>query len=71
MIVPATASAEGLFGGHVVGVKGAEGAVLFYDWDSGEFIQKIEAVAKDVALGYLSPDKATELYGSGWTELAQ
>ena len=47
-IVPATASAEGLFGGHMIGVKGGDGAVLFYDWDSGEFIQKIEASPKDV-----------------------
>ena len=47
-IVPATASADGLFGGHLVGVKGGDGAVLFYDWDSGEFIQKIEATPKDV-----------------------
>ncbi len=28
-----------------------------------------EAVAKDVALGYLTPERATELYGSAWTEL--
>jgi coatomer subunit beta' len=47
-IVPATASADGLFGGHLVGVKGGDGAVLFYDWDSGEFIQKIDATPKDV-----------------------
>ena len=47
-IVPATASAEGLFGGHMIGVKGGDGAVLFYDWDSGEFVQKIDAVPKDV-----------------------
>ena len=46
-IVPATASADGLFGGNAVGVKGVDG-VLFYDWDSGEFIQKIEAIPKDV-----------------------
>jgi coatomer subunit beta' len=46
-IVPATASADDLFGGHVIGVKGSDG-VLFYDWDSGEFIRKIEAVPKDV-----------------------
>jgi coatomer subunit beta' len=46
-IVPATASADGLFGGHVIGVKGSDG-VLFYDWESGEFIQKIEAIPKDV-----------------------
>ena len=28
-----------------------------------------EAVAKDVALGYLTPERATELYGSAWTEV--
>mmetsp|Transcript_26385 Transcript_26385/g.72514 ORF Transcript_26385/g.72514 Transcript_26385/m.72514 type:complete len:964 (-) Transcript_26385:2476-5367(-) len=46
-IVPATASADGLFGGTTIGVKGSDG-VLFYEWDSGEFIQKIEAIPKDV-----------------------
>jgi len=46
-IVPATASADGLFGGTTIGVKGSDG-ILFYDWDSGEFIQKIEAIPKDV-----------------------
>ena len=28
------------------------------------------AVARDVALGYLTPDKATELYGPAWQEVA-
>lgn len=46
-IVPATPSADGLFGGNVIGVKGSDG-VLFYDWDAGEFIRKIEAIPKDV-----------------------
>uniref|UniRef100_A0A7S4EQE9 Coatomer subunit beta' n=1 Tax=Pseudo-nitzschia australis TaxID=44445 RepID=A0A7S4EQE9_9STRA len=46
-IVPATASADGLFGGNTIGVKGSDG-VLFYEWDSGEFIQKIEAIPNDV-----------------------
>jgi len=46
-IVPATASADGLFGGNTIGVKGSDG-VLFYEWESGEFIQKIEAIPKDV-----------------------
>jgi coatomer subunit beta' len=46
-IVPATASADGLFGGNAIGVKSADG-VLFYEWESGEFIRKIEAVPKDV-----------------------
>lgn len=45
---PATAAAEGLFGGHMVGVKGGDEAILFYDWDSGEFIRKIDVNAKDV-----------------------
>ena len=30
-----------------------------------------ETVARDVALGFLSEDKATELYGSAWKEVAQ
>mmetsp|Transcript_21099 Transcript_21099/g.52325 ORF Transcript_21099/g.52325 Transcript_21099/m.52325 type:complete len:949 (+) Transcript_21099:80-2926(+) len=46
-IVPATASADGLFGGTTIGVKGSDG-ILFYEWDSGAFIQKIEAIPKDV-----------------------
>jgi coatomer subunit beta' len=46
-IVPATASADGLFGGTTIGVKGSDG-ILFYEWDSGEFIQKIEAIPRDV-----------------------
>ena len=29
------------------------------------------AVAKDVALGYLTPERATELYGSAWREARQ
>lgn len=47
-IVPATAAAEGLFGGQMIGVKGGDGAVLFYDWDTGVFVQKIDAAAKEV-----------------------
>jgi coatomer subunit beta' len=47
-IVPATASADGLFGGNMIGVKGGDGAVLFYDWESGEFVQKIDAAPKAV-----------------------
>lgn len=30
-----------------------------------------KAVAKDVALGYLTPDAATEIYGANWKEFAQ
>ena len=47
-IIPATSSAEGLFGGHMVGVKGSDSAVLFYDWDSGAFVRKIDVSPKDV-----------------------
>jgi coatomer subunit beta' len=47
-IVPATAAAEGLFGGQMIGVKGVDGAVLFYDWETGSFVQKIDAAAKEV-----------------------
>lgn len=48
-IVPATQSADGLFGGHLIAVKSNnDGAVLFYDWESGSFVQKIEAAAKQV-----------------------
>ena len=47
-VVPATAAAEGLFGGHMIGVKAGDGAVLFYDWDSGTFVQKIDCVPKEV-----------------------
>lgn len=45
---PATASAEGLFGGHLIGIKGGDGSVLFYDWESGIFIRKIDVNAKEV-----------------------
>ena len=47
-IKPATSSSEGLFGGHLIGVKGGDSSVLFYDWDSGEFIRKIDVAAKEV-----------------------
>lgn len=47
-IVPATMSADGLFGGHMVGVKGGDSAILFYDWDSGEFVMKIDVSPKEV-----------------------
>ncbi|KAL9183551.1 hypothetical protein ACHAXT_004407 [Thalassiosira profunda] len=47
-IKPAAASADGLFGGHLLGVKGGDSAVLFYDWDSGEFVRKIDVAPKEV-----------------------
>jgi len=47
-IKPATASADGLFGGHLLGVKGGDSAVLFYDWDSGDFVRKIDVAPKEI-----------------------
>lgn len=47
-IIPATTSADGIFGGQMIGVKSADGAVLFYDWDSGIFVRKIDVMPKDV-----------------------
>ena len=47
-IKPATASADALFGGHLLGVKGGDSAVLFYDWDSGEFVRKIDVSPKEI-----------------------
>eukprot|EP00578_Thalassiosira_sp_NH16_P025699 CAMPEP_0181083606 /NCGR_PEP_ID=MMETSP1071-20121207/4248_1 /TAXON_ID=35127 /ORGANISM="Thalassiosira sp., Strain NH16" /LENGTH=969 /DNA_ID=CAMNT_0023165277 /DNA_START=39 /DNA_END=2948 /DNA_ORIENTATION=- len=47
-IKPAAASADGLYGGHLLGVKGGDSAVLFYDWDSGEFVRKIDVAPKEV-----------------------
>lgn len=47
-IRPATSSAEGIFGGNCVGVKGGDGSILFYDWESGSFIRKIDVDAKEV-----------------------
>ena len=41
-------SADALYGGHLLGVKGGDSAVLFYDWDSGEFVRKIDVAPKEV-----------------------
>ena len=38
---------EGLFGGHLIGVKGEEW-VCFYDWESGALIRRIDEVPKNV-----------------------
>ncbi len=55
-IRPATASAEGLFGGNLIGVKAGDSAVLFYDWDTGAFVRKIDVCPKEVrckkSIGY-------------------
>lgn len=42
-VVLPIASAEGIFGGACLGVKGAD-CVVFYDWEEGEFIRKIDVV---------------------------
>lgn len=47
-IRPATASSEGLFGGHMIGIKGGDDSVLFYDWETGTFVRKIDVNAKEV-----------------------
>lgn len=41
-------SMEGLFGGQLVGVKGA-GWVCFYDWDSGALVRRIDEMPKNVS----------------------
>jgi coatomer subunit beta' len=38
---------EGLFGGHLVGVKGEEWT-CFYDWESGTLVRRIDEVPKNV-----------------------
>lgn len=44
---PALSSCEGLFGGQLLGAKGSD-SILFYDWDSATFIQKIDVCPKEV-----------------------
>ena len=48
IIKPATSSAEGLFGGHLLGIKGGDDAVLFYDWATGDFVRKIDVAPIEV-----------------------
>lgn len=40
-------SMDGIFGGHLLCVKGA-GFVCFYDWESGSLVRRIEVEARDV-----------------------
>ncbi|CAM9271615.1 unnamed protein product, partial [Discosporangium mesarthrocarpum] len=44
---PPVSSAEGLFGGACLGVKGAD-CVVFFDWDEGVMVRKIDVVPKEV-----------------------
>jgi len=46
-VKPATASAEAMYGGHLMGVKGSDDAILFYDWE-GNFIRKIDVEPTEV-----------------------
>ncbi|EQC36489.1 hypothetical protein, variant 1 [Saprolegnia diclina VS20] len=46
-IKPAQCSAEGLFGGALVGVRGPD-CIAFYDWDDLRFVRKIDASVKNV-----------------------
>ena len=39
--------AEGLYGGHLLGVRGG-GSLSFYDWESLELIRRIEIFVKHV-----------------------
>jgi len=47
-IKPASSSADALFGGNLLGVKGGDSAVLFYEWNSGEFVRKIDVAPEEV-----------------------
>lgn len=46
-IKPPLSSAEGIFGGACLAVKGSD-CVIFYDWNEGIFVRKIEVVPKDI-----------------------
>lgn len=46
-IVLPMASAEGLFGGVCLGVKGSD-CIVFFDWDEGSFVRKIDVVPQQI-----------------------
>jgi coatomer subunit beta' len=39
---------EGLFGGHLIGVRG-QGLVCFYDWETGALVRRIDNMPKNVS----------------------
>jgi coatomer subunit beta' len=41
-------STDGLFGGHLIGVKGM-GFLCFYDWETGSLARKVEVEAREVS----------------------
>jgi coatomer subunit beta' len=44
---PIQCTAEGLFGGNLVAIRGPD-SIAFYDWDDLRFVRKIDAVVKNV-----------------------
>lgn len=40
---------EGIFGGHLLGVKTSQG-LAFYNWETLELIRRIEIIPKDVRI---------------------
>jgi len=38
---------EGLYGGHLVGVKG-QSWICFYDWDTGALVRRINEAPRNV-----------------------
>ena len=45
--MPPISAAEGLFGGHLLAVRGAD-CVVFLDWAEGAFIRKIDVVPTQI-----------------------
>lgn len=46
-ITPPVSSSEGLFGGACLGIRSAD-CVVFFDWDDGEFLRKIDVVPLNI-----------------------
>jgi coatomer subunit beta' len=42
-----SSSAEGIFGGACLAVRSSD-AIMFYDWEEGEFLRKIDVVARNI-----------------------
>ena len=52
-LVTANYTTDGIYGGTLLGVKGM-GFVVFYDWETGTIVRRIEVEAKSVSLPHLS-----------------
>ena len=46
-ITAPVSSAEGLFGGACLGVRGSD-CIVFFDWDEGEFLRKIDVIPLNI-----------------------